>query len=115
MARLWKKPCESSRTKCCTNSTNYDLQSLETLIDQAELLLEEHFPEPGDVQYADSDEPPNFHFELDQWEDGKYDCYVSIPFSNPKYDSVTASFSMEHVRESHSVRLDQVSTRIGSL
>ena len=88
---------------------HYDLQSLDSLIDSASLPLEDHFPEPGDVRYADPDEIPNVHFELEQREDGGYDFYLSIPFSNSEYESMTADFSLEHVRESLSVKLHQVS------
>ena len=89
---------------------HYDLESLSRLIDQTDFPLEEQFPAPVDeVRYADPDELSDCHFELEEREDGGYDCYLSIPFSVPGYESVTASFSLNRVRESLSVRLDQVS------
>lgn len=88
---------------------HYDLDALDRLIDQTDLPLQEQFPDPGDgVRYADPDEIPDYHFELEQREDGGYNCYLDIPFSDTEYRCAIADFSLDHVRESLSVHLHQV-------
>ena len=89
---------------------HYDLDALDSLIDQTAFPLREQFPEPvDDVRYANPDELSDWDFQLDLREDGGYNCHIDIPFSDPNYRCAIADFSLEHIRDSLSVRLNQVS------